>query len=82
MVMVNQAADVMAENVVSDSADIDLAMLHGAGFPEHRGGPIFWASRHGFAKLVAEMKSWAAANGSRRYRISTNLEKLAGGGRA
>ncbi len=78
MVMVNQAADVLAENVVNDSAEIDLAMLHGAGFPDHRGGLLFWARRQGLAKLIAEMKHWGAAPGNtRRYRISPNLVSMA-----
>ena len=78
MVMVNQAADVLAENIVSDSAEIDLAMLHGAGFPDHRGGLLFWARRQGLAKLIAEMKHWGAAPGNtRRYRISPNLVSMA-----
>ncbi len=78
MVMINQAADALAENVVLDSAEIDLAFLHGAGFPEHRGGLIFWARRQGLPQLVDEMRRWgAAASNARRYCVSSALEELA-----
>lgn len=78
MVMVNQAADVLAERVVGDADDVDLALILGGGFPDHRGGLLFWARRRGLPQLVSEMESWTADPGStRRYRISQTLRQMA-----
>lgn len=78
MVMVNQAADALAEKVVADPEDVDLAFVHGAGFPETMGGPLSWARRQGLAQLVAEMKTWSTSpDTARRYRISPALLRMA-----
>jgi 3-hydroxyacyl-CoA dehydrogenase len=78
VVMVNQSADLLAEAVVADPDDVDLAMNLGAGFPEHQGGLLFWARRRGMDRLVADMKRWREESaGERRYRLSARFESLA-----
>jgi 3-hydroxyacyl-CoA dehydrogenase/enoyl-CoA hydratase/carnithine racemase len=78
MAMVNQAADALAEKVVANGDEIDIALIHGAGFPEHRGGLLFWARRQGLARLTRDLQSWSAApHSARRYRVSKALAALA-----
>jgi 3-hydroxyacyl-CoA dehydrogenase len=36
---------ILDEGIARQSADIDLVELHGYGFPRHKGGPMFLASR-------------------------------------
>ena len=43
--MVNEASMVLEAGVARRPGDIDVAMVHGYGFPRHRGGPLWWASR-------------------------------------
>jgi 3-hydroxyacyl-CoA dehydrogenase len=77
MVMLNQAADLLAERVVGDWADVDLALVQGIGFPESRGGLIFWAARRGLRGLVEEMNRWGTTGpDARRYRMGKALARL------
>ncbi len=59
LAMVNEAAAVLAEGIAADSADIDMVMVHGYGFPARRGGPWFWAGLHGMDRAVRQMQRWA-----------------------
>jgi 3-hydroxyacyl-CoA dehydrogenase len=36
-----EAAKLLAEGIVATPADVDLAMVHGFGFPAYKGGPLF-----------------------------------------
>lgn len=76
-VMLNQAADVLAEGVVPHGDDVDLALLLGGGFPTFRGGLLFWARRQGLAALATDIMQWGAQPSMRRrYRVSTNWASL------
>ncbi|MFI5427150.1 3-hydroxyacyl-CoA dehydrogenase family protein [Aeromicrobium sp. UC242_57] len=44
LAMVAEAAVLVAEGVVRHPGDVDVAMIHGFGFPRHTGGPLWWAS--------------------------------------
>lgn len=35
----------LADEVVHRASDLDLACIHGLGFPRYRGGPLYWADR-------------------------------------
>ena len=36
---------VLKSGIVNDSRQVDLATIHGFGFPSHLGGAMFWARR-------------------------------------
>lgn len=63
--IVNEAALVLDEGVAERASDIDLVLVHGYGFPKHRGGPLFWAGRQPGAKIVAILDMVANACGAR-----------------
>lgn len=63
--IVNEAALVLDEGVAERASDIDLVLVHGYGFPKHRGGPLFWAGRQPGAKIVAILDMVASACGAR-----------------
>ena len=50
--MAVEGARILGEKVVSRASDIDLVLVNGYGFPAHRGGPMFWADRHGLSRLL------------------------------
>jgi 3-hydroxyacyl-CoA dehydrogenase/enoyl-CoA hydratase/carnithine racemase len=76
-VMLNQAADLLAECVVPHGDDVDLALLLGGGFPPFRGGLLFWARRQRLAALEADVAQWGAEPSlRRRYRVSPNWALL------
>jgi 3-hydroxyacyl-CoA dehydrogenase len=61
--MINEARLVLADGVAQRASDIDLAFVHGYGFPDYRGGPLFWASRQDPARIAKAIDRVAAATG-------------------
>jgi 3-hydroxyacyl-CoA dehydrogenase/alkylation response protein AidB-like acyl-CoA dehydrogenase/1,4-dihydroxy-2-naphthoyl-CoA synthase len=55
LLMVNEAARCLEEEVVTEPADVDFAMIMGTGFAPFRGGPLRYADTLGAAKLVGAM---------------------------
>jgi 3-hydroxyacyl-CoA dehydrogenase/enoyl-CoA hydratase/3-hydroxybutyryl-CoA epimerase len=53
--MVNEAARCLGEQIVTDPADVDFAMIMGAGFAPFRGGPLRYTDAVGAAKLAGAM---------------------------
>lgn len=41
--MADEGAALLAEGIAARASDIDLVMIHGYGFPAHKGGPMFAA---------------------------------------
>lgn len=63
--IINEAALVLYEGVAERASDIDLVLVHGYGFPKHRGGPLFWAGRQPGAEIAAALEMVARACGPR-----------------
>jgi 3-hydroxyacyl-CoA dehydrogenase len=75
--MVNEAALLLAEGIAEHPSDVDLAMVHGYGFPPSKGGPLFWASRRPRERILAfiEMLAGLTGEGFRRGDM-TILDRL------
>ncbi len=58
--MANEAVLLLAEGVSSRVGDIDLALVHGFGFPAWEGGPVFWACRQDPLALAREQQQFLA----------------------
>ncbi|MCW0001577.1 3-hydroxyacyl-CoA dehydrogenase NAD-binding domain-containing protein [Pararhizobium sp. YC-54] len=43
--IVNEGLLVLQDGIAARASDIDLALVHGYGFPKHLGGPLYWAAR-------------------------------------
>jgi 3-hydroxyacyl-CoA dehydrogenase/enoyl-CoA hydratase/3-hydroxybutyryl-CoA epimerase len=65
LAMVNEAAACLAERVAATAADIDLAMIMGAGWAPHRGGPLRYADDRGLPKVVQALAELALRLGTR-----------------
>ena len=76
--MINEAARILAEKLVDEPAQIDLAMIFGTGFPPFRGGLLKYADSVGLENIVAELDRLAKAHGS-RLAASEALKALAKG---
>lgn len=74
--MVNEAARCLEEKVVEAPADVDFAMIMGAGFAPFRGGPLRYADAEGVAKMVERMNRLATMAGE-RFRPCALLEWMA-----
>ena len=78
--MINEAALLLAEGIAARPSDVDLVLVNGYGFPAHKGGPLFWASRRERKDVVAALDALAAASGDglRRGNVEKYLEEVAG----
>jgi len=79
LALVNEAAHCLADGVVADAGTLDLALLHGAGFPLFRGGPLRHADALGLARVEARLTALRAEKGE-RFRPASLIEELAARG--
>jgi len=77
--MLLEATRILQEGKVRDPRDIDLGVLFGLGFPDWRGGLLWWADTLG-AKRVIEMLKPLAKLGARCHTTSL-LHEMAAEGR-
>jgi 3-hydroxyacyl-CoA dehydrogenase len=54
-VMINEAARILEEGIALRSGDIDMVYLNGYGFPNYRGGPMWYADTIGLKKVYARV---------------------------
>ncbi len=60
LAMVNEAADILADGIAQNAADIDLVTIHGYGFPRWRGGLMHYADQIGVDQILAMLQMYAA----------------------
>ena len=77
--MVVEATRALADGIVRDVQDLDLAMILGIGFPPFLGGPLFWADSLGPEKLAAMLEPLAELGP--RYEITPLLADVLAGKR-
>ena len=70
--MSNEIAHLVAENVVSNVTDCDIALVNGYGFPRWCGGPVFFAKELGQDKLNLELQKLATLSGPGFVIANTN----------
>jgi 3-hydroxyacyl-CoA dehydrogenase len=56
-VMANEGAKVLADGTALRASDIDLAFVHGYGFPRLKGGPMWAADGVGLATILDEIEA-------------------------
>ena len=76
LVMLNEAARAMGEEVVRVPRDGDVAAIFGFGFPPFRGGPLRHADDLGASRLVGELVRLAQRFGP-RFAPSDYLQQMA-----
>jgi 3-hydroxyacyl-CoA dehydrogenase/enoyl-CoA hydratase/3-hydroxybutyryl-CoA epimerase/enoyl-CoA isomerase len=64
----------LAEKIVEEAHELDLAMLTGLGFPPFRGGPIRYAESIGATALIEKGKELAPKHGA-LYKVTDAIEK-------
>lgn len=84
LVMVNEAARCIADEVVASPRELDLATVFGTGFAPFRGGVLRYADTRGLAAIVERLRELHSApeiieEGARRTRFepAPNLIELA-----
>ncbi|MEP9350737.1 3-hydroxyacyl-CoA dehydrogenase NAD-binding domain-containing protein [Xanthobacter sp. KR7-225] len=79
-VMANEGAKALAEGIALRASDIDLAFVHGYGFPRLKGGPMFAADTLGLPAILAEVQAAHATGGAGSEPAPLLLERAAAGG--
>ena len=80
LLMINEAARCLEEQVVTDPADVDFAMIMGTGFAPFRGGPLRCADTIGLPALVGAMDRFVES-GAAHFAPCWLLRTMAAGGK-
>ena len=80
LLMVNEAARCLEEELVTEAADVDFGMIMGTGFAPFLGGPLRFADFIGVAQLTQEMQRLAEKAGQ-RFAPCRLLQDMAAQGR-
>jgi len=57
--MINEGAKVVEEGIALRPLDVDVALVHGYGFPRWRGGPMKYADMVGLPQILADIRAFA-----------------------
>ncbi|MCY4398926.1 MAG: 3-hydroxyacyl-CoA dehydrogenase NAD-binding domain-containing protein [Gemmatimonadetes bacterium] len=79
LAMVNEAARVLEDEIVSSAADVDLGMVMGTGFPPFRGGLLKYADDRGLDEVLRTLTAFRDIAGG-RYEPSGLLARLVDAG--
>ena len=79
LLMVNEAARCLEEQVVATPDDVDFGMVMGTGFAPFRGGPLRYTDSEGIEKIVAAMRRWVGT-GATHFEPCALLQSMAGSG--
>ena len=77
LAMINEAARVLEEGIVSSAGDVDLAMIMGTGFPPFRGGLLRFADEVHPRILLERLRGYAETLGT-RFTPAALIEELVG----
>lgn len=78
--MINAGAEVVADGTALRPLDVDVVLVHGYGFPRHRGGPMCYADSIGLPTVLERIKQYATED-ARFWQPSALLEQLVAEGR-
>ncbi len=73
--MINEATKILEENKAQRPSDIDVVWLYGYGWPQDKGGLLFFADTIGAEKILAKMEELGADDD--RFKPTETLKKLA-----
>ncbi|HEX4152492.1 MAG TPA: 3-hydroxyacyl-CoA dehydrogenase NAD-binding domain-containing protein [Steroidobacteraceae bacterium] len=77
--LINEGARILEEGIAQRSSDIDVVYVAGYGFPDFRGGPMFYADTVGLPTILRAMRGFAKGYQPDAWRPAPLLEKLAAG---
>jgi 3-hydroxyacyl-CoA dehydrogenase len=57
--LINEGARILEEGIALRASDIDVVYIAGYGFPDYRGGPMFYADTIGLPNILRAMHRFA-----------------------
>ena len=79
--LVNEGALILEEGIALRASDIDMVYLTGYGFPQYRGGPMFYADTVGLDKVLARIRELAKGRHGDAWQPAPLLVALAAEGK-
>jgi len=80
--LINEGARILEEGIALRASDIDVVYLTGYGFPDFRGGPLFYADTVGLPNILRTMRGFAKGYLPDAWEPATLLQQLAAEGRS
>jgi 3-hydroxyacyl-CoA dehydrogenase len=75
--MVNEGARILEEGIATRASDLDVIFAYGFGWPQWRGGPMFWADRLGLKQVRDRLVRYAEATQDANLKPAPLVERLA-----
>ena len=75
--LINEGARILEEGIATRASDIDVVYLAGYGFPDFRGGPLFYADTVGLPNILRTMRAFAKGHQPDAWVPAPLLNKLA-----
>jgi 3-hydroxyacyl-CoA dehydrogenase len=79
--LVNEGARILEEGIAVRASDIDVVYLTGYGFPDFRGGPLFYADAVGLPNILRTMGKFAMGYQGDAWQPAPLLKQLAAEGK-
>jgi 3-hydroxyacyl-CoA dehydrogenase len=79
--LINEGARILEEGIALRASDIDVVYLTGYGFPDFRGGPLFYADTVGLPNIVRSMREFAKGYQPDAWEPAPLLKQLASEGK-
>ena len=76
LAQINEAADILEEEMAASASDIDLVLVHGYGFPRFRGGPMCHADTMGIECIRDRIAALQDADPA-IWKLSRRIDRLA-----
>ena len=79
--LINEGARILEEGIALRASDIDVVYLTGYGFPDFRGGPLFYGDTVGLPTILRTMREFAKGYQPDAWEPAPLLEQLAAEGK-
>ncbi len=79
--LINEGARILQEGIALRASDIDVVYLTGYGFPDFRGGPLFYADTVGLPNVLRTMREFAKGYTPDAWEPAPLLTQLASEGK-
>jgi 3-hydroxyacyl-CoA dehydrogenase len=80
--LINEGARILEEGIAQRASDIDVVYLTGYGFPDFRGGPLFYADTVGLPNILRTMRAFAKGYQPDAWEPAPLLKRLAAEGKS
>jgi 3-hydroxyacyl-CoA dehydrogenase/enoyl-CoA hydratase/3-hydroxybutyryl-CoA epimerase len=74
--MINEAARILEEGLVSSAGEVDLALIFGTGFPPFKGGLLKYADTEGLDRIKGALEEFSQSVSEARYNPAPLLKDL------